>query len=136
MASPFWELQKAIYASLVADAPLVAVLGAARVYDDVPRAAAFPYVTFGPGTTRDWSTGTEAGAEHLVTLRAWSKAGGEKQVHEILEALRAALHEAALTVSGHRLVSLRHEVSDMLRGGDGETYQGIARFRAVTEPAP
>ncbi len=110
------------------------MLGGARVYDDVPRGAAFPYVTFGPGLTRDWSTGTEAGAEHVVTLRVWSKAGGEKEEHLVLEAIRAALHAASLTIVGHRLVSLRHETSETLRGADGETYSGAARFRAVTEP--
>lgn len=54
----------------------------------------------------------------------------------MLEALRTALHEASLTLAGHRLVSLRHETSDAIRGADGETYQGVARFRAVTEPTP
>lgn len=136
MSSPAWELQKAAYGALVADAALVALLGGERIYDDVPRGAAYPYVTFGPSTTRDWSTGTETGSEHLVTLRVWSKAGGEKEVHLVLEALRTALHEASLTLAGHRLVSLRHETSDAMRGADGETYQGVARFRAVTEPTP
>jgi len=136
MSSPAWELQKAVYGALVADAALVALLGGARVYDEVPRGAAFPYVSFGPSNVRDWSTGTETGAEHLFTLRAWSKAGGEKEVHRVLEAVRAALHEAALTLDGYRLVSLRHETSDTMRGADGETYQGVVRFRAVTEPQP
>jgi hypothetical protein len=136
MSSPAWELQKAVYAALKGDSALVALLGGARVYDDLPRGAAFPYVTFGPATVRDWSTGTEAGCEHLITLRAWSKAGGEKEVHLVLEAIRGVLHEAALTLDGHRLVNLRYETSDALRGADGETYQGVARFRAVTEPEP
>ncbi|MGE0022768.1 MAG: DUF3168 domain-containing protein [Hyphomicrobium sp.] len=136
MSSPAWELQKAVYAKLAADAGLLALLGGARIYDDVPRGAAFPYVTFGPSTTRDWSTGTETGSEHGLTLRAWSKAGGEQEVHQVLEAVRAALHESALTPAGHRLVSLRHETSEALRDPDGETYQGIARFRALTEPQP
>jgi hypothetical protein len=136
MSSPAWELQKAVYGRLAADAALVALLGGQRIYDDVPRGAAFPYVTFGPATTRDWSTGTEVGSEHIMTLRAWSKGGGEKEVHLVLEAIRAALHDAALTLTGHRLVSLRHETSDALRGADGESYQGIARFRALTEPMP
>jgi hypothetical protein len=136
MSSPAWELQKAIYATLIADAPLVALLGGTRIYDDVPRGAAFPYVTFGPSTARDWSTGTESGSEHLLTLRVWSKAGGEKEVHLVLDAIRAALHEASLTLTGHRLVSLRHETSDATREPDGETYHGTARFRALTEPTP
>jgi hypothetical protein len=134
MSSPAWELQKAIYEALTADAALVVLLGAARIYDEVPRDAAFPYVTFGPATTRDWSTGTEAGSEHVIVLRAWSKSGGEKDVHLILEAVRKALHDAPLTLDGHHLVSLRHELSDSMRDPDGETYHGAARFRAVTEP--
>jgi hypothetical protein len=134
MSSPAWELQKAIYAALVADVPLVALLGGERVYDDVPRGAAFPYVTFGAGVTRDWSTGTEMGAEHMLTLRAWSKAGGTREVHLVLEAVRTALHEAPLTLSGYRLVTLRHEQTDAARDTDGETFYGTARFRAVTEP--
>lgn len=136
MTSPAWEVQKAIYAKLTEDSALIALLGGERIYDEVPRGAAFPYVTFGPSTTRDWSTGTESGAEHLITIRAWSKSGGQKQVHLLLDAIRAALHETALTITGQRLVSFRHETSDAMRGADGETYQGIARFRAVTEPAP
>lgn len=135
MSGAAWELQKAIYGKLVADAGLLAALGGARVYDDVPRGAPFPYVTFGPATARDWSTGTEAGTEHHIALRVWSKAGGEREVHLVLEAIRLALHEAALAITGHRLVSLRHDMSDTGRATDGETYAGVARFRAVTEPA-
>lgn len=134
MSSPAWELQKAVHGALTTHAGLLALLGGARVYDDVPRGAAFPYVTFGPSVTRDWSTGTEAGAEHVLTLRAWSKAGGAREVHLVLEAIRAALHEASLTLTGHRLVSLRHEASDAVRDADGETFHGTVRFRAVTEP--
>jgi hypothetical protein len=136
MSSPAWELQKAVYGALIAHAGLVTLLGGARIYDEVPRGAAFPYVTFGPSTMRDWSTGTETASEHILTLRVWSKSGGERDVHLILEAIRTALHEAALTVVGHRLVSLRHELSDAMRDPDGETYFGTARFRAVVEPQP
>ncbi len=134
MSSPAWELQKAAYVALSGDADLTTLLGGARIYDHVPRGAAFPYVTFGPSTLRDWSTGTETGSEHIITLRAWSKAGGEKEVHLILEAIRAALNEAELAPDGHRIVSLRHELSEATREPDGETYQGVARFRALTEP--
>ena len=48
--------------------------------------------------------------------------------------LRAALHDQPLTLSGHRLINLRHEHSEARREPDGETYHGIARFRATTEP--
>jgi hypothetical protein len=136
MASPGWVLQKAIYEALVANAALVALLGAPRVYDDVPRGAAFPYVTFGPSVVRDWSTGSEGGTEHLLTLHVWSQANGRRETHEVMGALREALHEAALTLAGHRLVSLRHEQSDARREADGETTLRIVRLRALVEPQP
>ena len=56
MTSAAWELQKAIHGKLASDAGVLAVLGGARIYDEVPRGAAFPYVTFGGVTSRDWST--------------------------------------------------------------------------------
>ena len=135
MSSAGWELQKALHAALAGDSTLVALLGGARIYDDVPRGAVFPYITFGAATVRDWSTGTETAAEHLMSLHVWCRSAGERQVHVILEAVRAALHDAALALSGHRLVNLRHESSDANRQSDGETYHGVIRLRAVTEPA-
>lgn len=135
MASASWALQQAIYQALTNDGPLVALLGWARVWDDVPERAAFPYVTFAAGSERDWSTGSGAGAEHAVVLHVWSRAGGRKEAQEIVAAVRAVLHEAALTLTGHRLINLRHEASDVRRDADGETYHGIVRLRAVTEPA-
>jgi len=50
-------------------------------------------------------------------------------------ALREALHDRPLAVTGHRLVNLRHEFSDARRETDGDTYHGIVRLRAVTKPA-
>ncbi len=134
MASASLALQQAIFAALAADAGLLALLGGVRVWDDVPERAEFPYVTFALSSERDWSTGSEEGSEHLLTLHAWSRAAGRKEAHEILGALRRVLHDAALALSGHRLVNLRHEFSEVRRDADGETFHGIARYRAVTEP--
>ncbi len=133
MASASWALQQAVFARLTSDGALTELLGGARVYDDVPVRVAFPYVTFAQGSERDWSAGHEAGAEHAVVLHVWSRASGRKEALAIIEALRAALHDAVLTLTDHRLVNLRHETSDVRRETDGETYQGIVRFRAVTE---
>jgi hypothetical protein len=135
MPSPGWELQKSIHAKLTSDATVTALLGGDRVYDDVPRGADFPYLTFGQSTVRDWSTGTELGSEHILTLHIWSQANGERETHEIMGAVREALHDAAITVDGHHLVNLRHEFSDAVRDPDGEIYHGVVRYRAVTEPA-
>jgi len=135
MPSAPWSLQQSIFAALTADAALTALLGAGRIYDDVPQGSPLPYVTLGQATARDWSTAGEDGTEHTLTLHVWSNARGKKQVHEILGAVRAALHDQPLALAGHRLINLRHEFSEARRDADGETIHGTARFRAVTEPA-
>jgi hypothetical protein len=134
MTSAAWALQQAVFAALTGDSFLVSLLGGARVYDDVPARGTFPYVTFATGSERDWSDGTEAGIEHGLTLHVWSRAAGRQESWRILWRLREVLHDAGLAVSGHRLVNLRHEASEVRRAADGETFQGIIRFRAVTEP--
>lgn len=134
MSSAAFALQKALHATLIADAAVLASLGGPRIYDDVPRGEPAPYVSLGLTTERDWSTGSEAGSEHVVTLHVWSDAAGRRQAAEIVCALRSAVHDAALAVSGHRLVNLRHEFSETRREADGEGYRGLVRLRAVTEP--
>src|SRR3990172_3900562 len=135
MSSSSWALQQSIFATLAADATLLALLGGPRVYDDVPQASAFPYLSFGHSLVRDWSTGSEDGSEHVVTLHVWSQGKGKKEAHEIMGAVRTALRDQALSLSGHRLVNLRHELSEARREPDGDTTHGIVRYRAVTEPA-
>lgn len=135
MPNASWALQRSVYETLVADAALLGLLGAPRIFDDVPQRSEFPYLTLGQSTVRDWSTGSDDGDEHLLTLHVWSRADGRRETHELMSALKSALHERALALDGHRLVNLRHELSEARREPDGETYHGIVRLRAVTEPA-
>jgi hypothetical protein len=134
-ASTGWSLQRGIHQALASSSNLGALLGGTRIYDDPPQAASYPFITLGQSLLRDWSTGTEDGAEHLLTLHVWSRAGGKKQVHEIIEAIKGALHEKPLALLEQDLVNLRHEFSEVRPDPDGDTYHGIVRYRAVTEPA-
>lgn len=128
------SLQQGIYQALAGDPQVTGLLGGANIYDDAPQNASFPYLTFGQTTERDWSTGTEDGSEHTVTLHVWSRGGGKKQTHEIIDVIRDALNAAPLRIADHTLVNLRHEFSEARHDEDGETYHGIVRYRAVTEP--
>jgi hypothetical protein len=134
MASAGWDLQKAVYAALAADAPLTTLLGGAAIHDAAPQNAAFPYVVIDQTQIRDWSTGTEPGAEHMLMLHVWSRHAGKREAYEIADAIRAALGDAMLSLEEHRLVNLRHQYSELKRDEDGETQHGVLRFRAVTEP--
>lgn len=134
MSSAVWDLQQAVHATIAADTTVLALLGGARVYDDVPRGAAFPYVSLAAFTVRDWATGTESGTEVTFTVHAWSRGAGHKGPHLLAEAVRSSLHDQPLTLADHHLVNLRHESSETRRERDGDTYRVIARFRAVLEP--
>lgn len=135
MSDSATALRAAIHDALNADAALTAMIGGPKIYDEPPLSPAFPYVTLGEARVSDFSTGTEAGAEHQLTLHAWSRQGGHREAHEIAGALLQALDDAPLTLSGHRLVNMRFSVADIRREADGRTYHALVRFRAVTEPA-
>jgi hypothetical protein len=128
-------LRAAIHDALVADAALVSVLGGPKIYDEPPRAAVFPYVTLGETRIADFSSGSEPGEEHQLTLHAWSRQGGHKEAHVIAGALLQALDDAPLTLTDHQLINFRFSVADVRREADGRTYHALVRFRAVTEPA-
>jgi Protein of unknown function (DUF3168) len=127
-------LRAAIYDALVADGPLNAALGGPKVYDEPPKSVVFPYVTLGEARITDWSTGTESGEEHALTLHAWSRQGGHKEAHAVAGAVLQALDDADLTLDQHRLINLRFTLADVRRENDGRTYHAVVRFRAVTEP--
>jgi len=128
------SLRAAVHEALAADAALSALLGGPKIYDEPPRGAGFPYVTLGETRIADFSTGSEPGEEHQLTLHAWSRQGGHREAHVIAGALLQALDDAPLALAGHRLVNFRFSTADVRRESDGRTYRALVRFRAVTEP--
>ena len=134
MTASTQALQQAIFARLTTLAPLTALLGGPRIYDDVPQPVAYPYITFGQSILRDASTSTDPGDEHLITLHVWSRGRGRAETLGIIDLLRSALHNQPLTLAGHHLVNLRADYADARRDPDGETLHGTLRLRAVTEP--
>lgn len=127
-------LQAALVARLRGSAPLSALLGAEKVFDDVPQGTAPPYVALGGIATRAWDTQTSAGHEHDVTLDAWTRAAGRKPALDILAAIETAL-EPPPAPAGNTLVSLRIISREVRRGPGLDVYRGILRLRAVTEQA-
>lgn len=128
-------LRSAVRSALVADGALVALLGGARVYDEVPRGASFPYVTLGEARVTDYGSDEAPATEHALVLHAWSRQGGHREAHLIAGALLQALDDADLSLAGHRLINLRFALADVRREADGLTHHAQVRFRAVTSPA-
>ena len=127
-------LQEAINAALGADAQIKALIGdPARIFDDVPRDATFPYLTIGEGTETDWGTSSDDGTEHRVVIHGWSRYAGRREVKQVMQRVRTVLHDAALTLVGYRLINLRCETIEFSRATDGRSYHGLMRLRAVVE---
>src|SRR4051812_18844973 len=100
-------LRTAVRARLVADAGLTALLGGERVYDEAPRGATPPYVTFTEASARAWPDGGSPGHAHEFALVAWSDQGGDTEALAIVNAMSALLDDAPLVPAGHRLVLIR-----------------------------
>ena len=87
----------------------------------------------GEATARDWSTATEDGMEVSFAVVAWSREPGRSEALAIADRVVALLHDAALTLAGHRLVNLRHLSTETARNDKPEGRRAVARFRARME---
>jgi hypothetical protein len=129
-------LAAAIHAAVADNAGVQVLLGdPARVYDEPPQDAVFPYVTLGRSESRAADASGADALEHTVTLHVWSRYGGRAETLDVIGALRAALHNAPLTIEGRRLVLLLVTFTDVFRSGDARTTHGVVRLRVITEQA-
>ena len=130
-----FALQEAMGAALLGHGPLLALLGGAHVHDGPPRGATAPQVSFAEIETRDWSDQAAKAHEHFVTLRVSTNSHGRGLAQAIAGEIEAVLDNAALSLDGHHLVSLRLVFWTVGRERASEHIGATLRFRAATEPA-
>lgn len=130
-----FALQQAVFTALKADQALLSLLGDVRIYDAVPPHPVFPYVTVGPHILRDFSTGDSFGREHTLTITAFSRKPGFREVYGLADAVTAALIAAPLSLTGHSLILFRFDNSDVRREANALTSRAAITFRAISEPA-
>lgn len=134
------ELSGVLTTATRAYSPLTTLLGGARIFSHVPAeitepplgAAAQPYLQFKIGS-KPWDTVTDYGKEHTLELWAWTEHNGPKQAQAIVDAVETLFRTWTPTMASHRLVNLVLQYSDVFRDGEGQTYCGYQRWRAVTE---
>ena len=126
-------LRKAIHSSLAGDAALTALIGAGKIFDDAPREARAPYVTFGDFLSRDWSTSSDHGTEHFVILNVWSAQRGAREALIVADRIRAILDDQSLSLDGNHLVNLRFVQLETRRENNARFTRASLRLRAVTE---
>lgn len=127
-------LQKAIYQRLQGDAGMVALVGADGVRDHVVAGDRRPFVGIASIDSRDFSTASEAGEEHLVTLEVRGGEGGHRGVQEIAARVQVLLDDAALVLDGFALVGVFHRHTRVGRDAKARGHLAEMVFRAVTEP--
>lgn len=130
MATISNPLQVAIYNKLTGDSTLMSLV-TNRIYDHVPQGAAFPYLAIGDDTLTDWSTFARLGQQATVTLHAWSREKGRKEVKAILSQVDTVLNRQELTLSGFTFVACVREFEETFLDADGITYHGVQRYRVM-----
>ncbi len=139
MSDPAFELQKAARTAILADTTLRALMGnPVPLYDEVPERAAMPYIVHDEPDTSEWDvspTETDAGYghEHSLMFHVWSAYEGRKEVADIMRALEVLFRDWAPSLTGHRVVNIRFQLSTVLRDPDGQARHGVIQFRVVTE---
>ncbi|CAN7643826.1 DUF3168 domain-containing protein [Rhizobium sp. LjRoot30] len=126
-------LLQAVTARLLGDADLVELIGADGIHDRLLTRIPMPYVVIAGLQSDDFSTSTEAGEEHLLTLEIWSSGQGQREAQVIAGHVHRLLHDAALSLVGAVLVSLLHRSTRARRVQKTRAHGVEMVFRAVTE---
>lgn len=132
MASADLELQMAIYARLVADAGVGAIV-AGRVFDRVPVDAIFPYIQLGEAQEITEDLTCLSAQTVYLTLHGWSREVGSPEVKKLAATVKDALHLAPLVLETWRLVSINHRNTRVFRDQDGLSSHAVIDFAAFVE---
>jgi len=133
--SPVNPLQAALVAELKGDSALIALLGGRQaVYDQPPEGEAYPYIRVGDHLSIPDNDLTSFGRQVTVTLHIWTKVRSNKPGQDIAARIVELLdHQPdALTVTGHRVVSIRAEFDQALTDPDPQIRHHVLRFRVIT----
>ncbi len=127
-------LLQAVHIRLAGDAVLVGMVGARGIIDRLLPRPVLPCVAFGEIDSRDYSTASERGEEHFLTIEVWSEEGGRKLAQDIAVRVLTLLDDAPLVLGGGiALVSLFYRSSRSMRQAKTKQFLTEIRFRAVTE---
>ncbi len=132
-----WPLQQAVFQLLSSDPAVSAAVGG-RIHDAPlpPEAEADPeglWVTLGDERVEDWSTGSDRGAVHRLTITVHAPRRGFAEAKQAAGAISEALLGGALTLSRGRVVQVGF-LGARTRRGEGDALRSIElRFRVSVE---
>lgn len=128
-------LQAAVYAHLIADAPLAALVGGA-IYDAAPPGTPPGlHVLLGPEEVIDRSDVSGPGAEHRFSVTVVTDGEGFLDAKVVAARIGAILPHAPLALAEGRLVDLWFQQAQARRLEGGAVRRIELRFRARVEGA-
>ncbi len=134
-------MQAALVATLRADAPVAALVGT-RVVDQPEQAIDFPYLRIFDIEASRADTSNTLAAELTISIRVYTRNSasggfGKVEAWRVLGAVHNALHrnEAALSLTGWRLVELIERTAVVRPDADGASMEGVAVYAALIQPA-
>ncbi len=108
------------------------------VYDRVPGEPARwgkknAYISFGPADVVEDDTECIIGGSHAVQLDCWSRKVGDVHCKQIVDTVKAALHEIDAELDDYGLVQMRVTMRRVFRDPDGLTSHGVVTVEADIE---
>lgn len=136
MTGPFVSFAKAVNAALVRNTALTTLIGAGRVFDDVPHAGEaaakdYPYVVIGDQQGAEQGASDMDGADMTITIDAWSRGAGKQQMLGMLDCIYTALHDNGHSTETGQVIFLRYLGHETVPSGERETWHGLIRFRGL-----
>jgi hypothetical protein len=132
MSDPSYALQAAITGRLKDDGGVTALVGP-RVYDEVPAAATYPYLSLGGGQVLGGDDECADGSEITFQIHGWSQSAatpGYSVVKKIAGAVRSAM-KAPLTVDGFDVLLSEFTQTQYLDDPDGRTRHAVIEYRFI-----
>lgn len=126
--SALMAVQTALAQALRAHAPLASQVSGIH-YGPPPRAT-YPYVAIGGAASTDWSHKTARGREVRIGASVWDDDAGRAVL--LADLLETAIETMPRVADGHRIVSLSHLRTRMLRERGNGPWAGIVEYRART----
>lgn len=132
MSDGRWGVQAAVYGALI-DANICngrVFAPAIQNYD------VFPYVEIGesdsqPDDTSGSDSAVKEGLAEFMTLHVWSRVNSYSETKEIISAIRDALHDVTLTVTGRTRAYSQVQSDRIFRDQNGITIHGVVQLRIL-----
>lgn len=124
------EFVEGVFTRLNASAALTAIVGAS-IFSHVPQDDALPFAVVSLNLGADFGSKSQYGFAAELIVDTWSNNHDIAETLQMQDAIIAALHNQAITVTGAKNICLQKLSVDMFQDPDGQSFHGVTRFRAL-----